>query len=126
MSNGTAVGKTAIAMTRKFTTNGEKKEEVCYMDIVFFGRSAETANQYLSKGSKVQVTGRITFTTWVNRDGVKMSKHELVVDSMEMINSYTKEAKQANQQANDMPTNTGVEDTRPKQQPQQSTMSMDD
>ena len=50
-----AIGKTAIAVTRKYTLNGEKREETCFIDITFFGKQAETANQYLGKGSKLAV-----------------------------------------------------------------------
>ena len=63
-NGGTALAKTAIATTRKFTSNGEKKEEVCFVDITFFGKSAEIANQYLRKGSKCLVEGRLMFEQW--------------------------------------------------------------
>ncbi len=42
--SGTAIAKTAIATSRKFTSNGDKKEEVMFVDLTFFGRSAEVAN----------------------------------------------------------------------------------
>ena len=56
---GMGIANTAIATSHKFTQNGEKKEEVCFVDITFFGRSAEVANQYLRKGSKILVEGRL-------------------------------------------------------------------
>ncbi|TEY40038.1 single-stranded DNA-binding protein, partial [Campylobacter sp. CH185] len=49
--SGSAIGTSAIAVTRRFTTNGEKREETCFIDISFYGRTAEVANQYLTKGS---------------------------------------------------------------------------
>jgi len=85
--SGSAIANTAIATTRKFTQNGEKKEEVCFMDITFFGRSAEIANQYLRKGSKILVEGRIKFDTWVAQDGSKRSKHSVIVETMQMLDS---------------------------------------
>jgi single-strand DNA-binding protein len=84
---GTAIAKTAIATTRKFTSNGEKKEEVCFVDITFFGRSAEVANQYLRKGSKVLVEGRLNFEQWVDQNGQKRSKHSVIVETMQMLDS---------------------------------------
>lgn len=84
---GTAISKTAIATTRKFTSNGEKKEEVCFVDITFFGRSAEVANQYLRKGSKVLVEGRLNFEQWVDQNGQKRSKHSVIVETMQMLDS---------------------------------------
>jgi len=84
---GTAIAKTAIATSRKFTSNGEKKEEVCFIDITFFGRSGEVANQYLRKGSKVLVEGRIVFEQWVDNNGQKRSKHSVAVESMQMLDT---------------------------------------
>ena len=84
---GTAVGATGIAVTRKFTTNGEKREETCFVDISFFGRTAEIANQYLSKGSKVLVEGRLKYEQWTDQNGQNRSKHTISVENMEMLGS---------------------------------------
>jgi len=73
--SGTGIANTAIATSHKFTQNGEKKEEVCFVDISFFGRSAEVANQYLRKGSKILVEGRLKLDSWVDQSGQKRSKH---------------------------------------------------
>ncbi len=85
--SGSAIANTAIATTRKFNQNGERKEEVCFVDITFFGRSAEIANQYLRRGSKVLVEGRLKFDQWVAQDGSKRSKHTIVVETMQMLDS---------------------------------------
>ena len=85
--SGTGIATTAIATSRKFTVNGEKKEEVCFVDITFFARSAEVANQYLHKGSKILVEGRLNFDQWVDQNGQKRSKHSVVVESMQMLDS---------------------------------------
>jgi single-strand DNA-binding protein len=85
--SGTGIAKTAIATSRKFTSNGEKKEEVCFVDITFFGRSAEVANQYLRKGSKILVEGRLNFEQWVDQNGQKRSKHSVIVETMQMLDS---------------------------------------
>lgn len=84
---GMAIAKTAIATSRKFTANGEKKEEVMFIDITFFGRSAEVANQYLRKGSKILVEGRLQFEQWVDQNGGKRSKHSVAVETMQMLDS---------------------------------------
>jgi len=85
--SGMGIANTAIATSRKFTSNGEKKEEVCFVDITFFGRSAEVANQYLRKGSKILVEGRLNFDQWVDQNGQKRSKHSVVVETMQMLDS---------------------------------------
>jgi single-strand DNA-binding protein len=84
---GMGIANTAIATSRKFTQNGEKKEEVCFVDITFFGRSAEVANQYLRKGSKILVEGRLKFDQWVDQNGQKRSKHSVIVETMQMLDS---------------------------------------
>lgn len=85
--NGLGVAKTGLATNRKFTNNGEKKEEVCFVDITFFGRSAEIANQYLKRGSKVLIEGRLQFDQWTDQNSQKRSKHSIAVESMQMLSS---------------------------------------
>ena len=90
---GAAIGSTGIAVTRKYTLNGEKREETCFIDITFFGKSAEIANQYLKKGSKLLIEGRLKFDQWTDQNGQPRSKHSIAVESMEMLG----DAKQNNQ-----------------------------
>lgn len=85
--SGSAIGSSAIAVTRRFTTGGEKREETCFIDISFFGRTAEIANQYLNKGSKVLVEGRLRFEQWVDQNGQNRSKHSIQVENLEMLGS---------------------------------------
>ncbi|MDD5373341.1 MAG: single-stranded DNA-binding protein [Sulfurimonas sp.] len=84
---GMAIANTGLATSRKFTVNGEKREEVCFVDVTFFARSAEVANQYLRKGSKILVEGRLNFDQWVDQNGQKRSKHSVVVETMQMLDS---------------------------------------
>jgi len=86
--SGSAIGNTAIATSRKFKSQtGEQKEEVLFVDITFFGRTAEIANQYLRKGSKVLVDGRLKLDQWTAQDGSKRSKHSVVVENLQMLGS---------------------------------------
>ncbi len=88
MPNGAALAKSAIATSHKYKTQtGEQKDEVCFLDFNMFGRSAEVANQYLRKGSKVLLEGRLVFEQWTAQDGSNRSKHALRVDSMKMLDS---------------------------------------
>jgi single-strand DNA-binding protein len=85
---GLAISNTGIASNRKFKSKtGENKEEVLFLDITFFGRTAEVAQQYLRKGSKVLVDGRLKLDQWTDANGQKRSKHSLVVESMKMLDS---------------------------------------
>ena len=91
--SGAAIGSCGIAVTRKYTLNGEKREETCFVDITFFGKQAEIANQYLNKGSKLLIEGRLKFDQWTDNNGQNRSKHSIAVESMEMLG----DAKQNNQ-----------------------------
>lgn len=84
---GLAIANTGIATNKKFKnqTAGDDKEEVMFIDITFFGRTAEIAQQYLKKGSKVLVDGRLKLDQWTDTSGQKRSKHSLVVESMKML-----------------------------------------
>jgi len=96
--SGTAIANTAIATSRKFTVNGEKKEEVCFVDITAFGRSGEVMNQYLRKGSKILVEGRLNFDQWTDQNGQKRSKHSVVIETMQMLDSKSDNQGQQPQQ----------------------------
>jgi len=88
MPNGGAVCSTGIATNRKFKKqDGSTGEEVCFVDITFFGRTAEVANQYLKRGKKILVEGRLKLDQWTDQNGGKRSKHSVVVDSMQMLDS---------------------------------------
>ena len=86
--SGSAIGNTGIATSRKFkSATGEQKEEVLFVDLTFFGRTAEIANQYLRKGSKVLVDGRLKLDQWTAQDGSKRSKHSVTVENLQMLGS---------------------------------------
>ena len=94
--NASKKGETGIAVSRKFTaSNGEKREETCFIDIAFWGKTAEIAAQYLSKGSKVLVEGRLKYEQWDDANGQKHSKHTVSVENMEMLGSNKNQEKPA-------------------------------
>ena len=86
--SGYCVGNAGIAVTRKFkNAQGEAVEETCFIDLKFFGRTAEVANQYLRKGSKLAVEGRLKLEQWQDQSGQNRSKHVVEVESLEMLGS---------------------------------------
>lgn len=86
-ASGTAVATTGIACSKKFKKqDGSQAEEVMFIDLTFFKRSAEIANQYLAKGSKIAVEGSLKLDTWEDKSGGgKRSKHSVTVEAMEML-----------------------------------------
>jgi len=90
---GAAIGKVGIATSHKWKSQtGEQKEEVMFIDLTFFGRVAEIANQYLHKGSKVLIDGRLVLEQWTAQDGSKRSKHSVTVETMKMLDSKSDNA----------------------------------
>ena len=104
--SGSAIANTAIATTRKFKgADGTQKEEVLFVDVTFFGRTAEVANQYLRKGSKVLLDGRLKLDQWTAQDGSKRSKHSVSVENLTMLDSKaTGESAAPNTQPHQAPT----------------------
>jgi single-strand DNA-binding protein len=98
--SGSAVAKFSLAVNRtwKDRNSGEKREEVCYVDINIFGRSAEVANQHLSKGSKVLVEGRLVLDQWQDQNGQKRSKHSVAAESFQFLDSKNDQANNQSQQ----------------------------
>ncbi len=70
----------ALAINRKYKSNNE----VVFIDFVVFGKLAETMNTYAQKGTQVLIEGRLSQNTW-EQDGQKRSKHEIIVESFQLI-----------------------------------------
>ena len=73
---------------RKFhDKNNELREESVFFDTQVFGRSAINCRQFLTKGSKVAVSGRLDYKEWQSKDGSKRSKLQIVADNVSFLNS---------------------------------------
>ena len=84
--SGTAVANFTIAVNRVYSTQtGEKKEEVCFVRIVVWGRRAEVCGEYLSKGSPAFVEGRLRSRSWQAQDGQNRSTIEVVADNVQFL-----------------------------------------
>ncbi len=75
---GVSVAELGLAVSRKFRQGEELKDEVCFVDVVVFGKQAEHCGQFLTKGNGVIVDGRLNQRRWETADGQKRSKHEVV------------------------------------------------
>jgi single-strand DNA-binding protein len=86
---GSAVCDLGLAVNRVYTLdNGEKREEVTYVDVVLWARLAEIAGEYLKKGRPVFIEGRLQLDTWDDKQsGQKRSKLRVIGETMQLLGS---------------------------------------
>jgi single-strand DNA-binding protein len=85
-TGGQSVTSFSMATNRAYTDKaGNKKEEADFHNVVAWGRLAEICAQYLTKGKKVYVDGRIQTRDWEGQDGVKKYRTEIVIENMIML-----------------------------------------
>src|SRR2546421_1802734 len=84
---GSAVCDLGVAVNRQYTLdNGEKREEVTYVDVVLWARLAEIAGEYLKKGRPVFIEGRLQLDTWDDKQsGQKRSKLRVIGETMQLL-----------------------------------------
>lgn len=86
---GTAIAKVGLALNRVFTpTGGEKREEVTYVDVEFWGRQAEIIGEYGKRGRPIFVEGRLAVDTWDDKEsGQKRTKMKVVGEMLQLLGS---------------------------------------
>lgn len=82
---GTSVASFRIAVNRQFKQGEETKKEVTFIDVVVFGKQAESCGQYLNKGSSVLVDGRLQERRWETEEGQSRSKYEVVAQTVRFL-----------------------------------------
>jgi len=87
IANGTAVTDIGLAVNdRRKTATGEWVEETTFVDVTLWGRTAEVAGEYVTKGSPLLIEGRLKLDTW-EKDGKKNSKLRVVGERMQLLGS---------------------------------------
>ena len=85
LQSGTAVTEVGLAVNdRRKAQSGEWVEETTFIDVTLWGRTAEVASEYLSKGSSILIEGRLKLDTW-ETEGQKRSKLRVVGERMQML-----------------------------------------
>jgi single-strand DNA-binding protein len=107
--SGSAVANFTVATTETWTKDGKKEEKTEWHRIVAFARLGEICGEYLSKGSKVYIEGRIQTRQWDDKDGNKRYTTEIVAREMKMLSSR----------------NEHQTDDKPEYSPQEPTMGDD-
>lgn len=103
LTTGVAVGESSMAINQVYKKqDGTKVQDTCFIDIVMYGRSAEISNQYLNKGSKLCIEGKLNFQQWSDQYGNKRSKHIVSVEKVEFLDvrSDDSNTQQATQDTN--------------------------
>ncbi len=87
LPSGTAVARVGLAVSHVYNDrqSGERKEDVCFVDLDAFGRTAEVINEYFQKGRPILVEGRLRLQSWETDDGQRRSKHSVMVDRFEFV-----------------------------------------
>lgn len=87
-ASGVAVTKVSLATTERWTSkDGQKQEQTEWHNLVFWRRQAEIASQYLRKGSRVYVEGRIKYRQWEGQDGQTRYATDIEVQNFQMLSS---------------------------------------
>lgn len=89
--SGTSVTDLLIALNRDFTTqSGEKQQEVCFVDVVVWGKQAEHCVQHLMTSSTVFVEGRLQLDVWYGKEGDKRSKLRIAAERIQFVERFEK------------------------------------
>jgi single-strand DNA-binding protein len=84
--SGTAVTEIGLAVNdRRKNATGEWIEETTFVDVTLWGRTAEIASEYLTKGTPILVEGRLKLDSWEGQDGQKRSKLRVIGEKMQML-----------------------------------------
>lgn len=121
LTTGVAVGESSIAINQAYKKqDGTKVQDTCFIDIVMYGRSAEISNQYLKKGSKLCIEGKLNFQQWSDQYGNKRSKHIVSVEKVEFLDTKSddnvQQATQSTMQQTPQDTNMQQNQTLTKEQ----------
>lgn len=91
--SGTAVADLGLAVNENFKNKaGETVEQTCFVDVVVWGRQAETSAEYLHKGAPVFIEGRLQLDQWENQQGEKRSKLRVRADRVQFLGAPSKSA----------------------------------
>lgn len=84
--NAMAIARYTLAVDRRFNRNGDENT-ADFIGCVAFGKSAEFAERYLHKGTKIVLTGRIQTGSYTNKDGVKVYTTDVIAEDQEFAES---------------------------------------
>lgn len=118
-SNGSSVSNFSVATseTWKDKNTGERKEATEWHRVVAFGRTADVVNQYLSKGSKVYVEGKIQTRKWQDKEGNDRYTTEILANNIKMMDGKSESGQSRQQSRAPELVSQGPEKPAPQQAP---------
>jgi len=113
---GTAVCSFGIATNRTWTTDtGEKRDEADFHRIVAWNKLAELCGQFLTKGKKTYVEGRLSTRTWNAQDGTQRSTTEVIISDMILLDSSGRRSDSQEEESSPLPSKKSDDDKEEKQ-----------
>ena len=94
LTNGTALLKMNVVSSEKY----KEKEDVCWVELVAFGKQAETIDKFFSEKDRIYIKGKLKQDTWETPEGQKRSKHTIQIDSFEFIEKRDNQSQQPRQE----------------------------
>jgi len=92
-SNNLPVVRFGLAVNRRWKSQqGEQQEETMFIDCAAFSRTAEVINQYFHKGKPIFIEGRIRLDRWQDKEGNNRSKHEIIIEQFQFLESKSDSA----------------------------------
>ena len=105
LPSGQTVTNFGLAVNETWTdkASGEKREEVCFVDVDAWGRQGEVVLEYFSKGKPILIEGKLKFRTWEADDGTKRSKHSVTMDRFSFVGSRNDSNGASSDESGDIP-----------------------
>ncbi len=105
LPSGQTVTNFGLAVNETWTdkASGEKREEVCFVDVDAWGRQGEVVLEYFSKGKPILIEGKLKFRTWEADDGSKRSKHSITLDRFSFVGSRNDSNGASSDESGDIP-----------------------
>jgi single-strand DNA-binding protein len=109
LQSGTAVARFSIANNRRYSTAGEKKEQVSFFDCIAWSKLAEMLTEYCKKGQRIGIEGRLQQRSWDDQEGKKRSSVEIVIDNVQFLSAKEGTKEVSNEQP-DLVSSSPVEE----------------
>jgi single-strand DNA-binding protein len=104
IGQGSNVTNFSVAVSEKWTRNGQKEEKTTWFNVSHFGRGGEFSAQYVRKGQKIAVDGRLEIREWTDSNGVTRKDPQIVAENVEIL----ADANRSGSNTQDQPQNQTV------------------